>query len=177
MKTTPARGEIYYIEIAEGEAVGRELKGGHWWVVLSGTELNDVNDVFLAVPLTSVINKKTQEAKDVGNFRHFRIRVPKTSKTRDPGNTDVIFNDDSIALPHQMRTFSYLRTKERAGVVHDLNALSAIESGLLFVIRAGIRRLVPEEPRTQVIPAASEVRARMPIEPPKPLPGKPVKES
>ena len=52
----PARGDIYHIEIADGEAMGHELKGGHWWVVLSITQLNAALKLFTAVPLTSVLN-------------------------------------------------------------------------------------------------------------------------
>ncbi len=48
----PARGDIYYIEILQGECMGHELEGGHWWVVLSVTPLNVQLNLFTAVPLT-----------------------------------------------------------------------------------------------------------------------------
>jgi mRNA-degrading endonuclease toxin of MazEF toxin-antitoxin module len=166
----PARGDIYHIEIADGEKVGHELSGGHWWVVLSVTQLNTHLHLFTAVPLTSVINKETGRPKDDGDFRFFRIRVLSSYKSRDPGRTDKIFDADSIALVEQLRTFSDFRIKEpRAGTVDD-DGLAAIEGGLLFVIGAGIHRQKSVELSARAAPRSA---INIPKEPPKPLPGKP----
>lgn len=164
----PTRGEIYHIEIAQGEAMGHELVGGHWWVVFSVTQLNDRLQLFTAVPLSSPINKKTGNPKDDGDFRNFRIRVLKTEKIKDPDRTDGVFDGDSIALTEQMRCFSILRIKDqqRAGAV-TTKAMGAIESGILFIIGSGIYRQAPA-----ANPLASP-SIKMPSDPPKPLPGQP----
>jgi len=168
----PSRGDIYHIEIAEGECVGRELKGGHWWVVLSNEKLNAFVQLFTAVPLTSVLNKNTGIPKDEGNFRFFKVRVLSTSKKNDPGRKDKIFEGDSIALTEQARTLSVERiTEPRAGTV-DGDGLAAIEAGLLFVINARISRQPSVELPAQL--AHTAPRVVVPAEPPRPLPGKPL---
>lgn len=172
----PARGDIYHIEIAQGEALGHELSGPHWWVVLSTTQLNAAIHLFTAVPLTSVINKETGKPKDDGDFRYFRIRVLSSSKVKDAGRSDRIFEGDSIALTEQTRSFSDFRIKDqsRAGVV-DKDALGAIEAGLLFVIGNGIHRQQSSGTSVSTASAQPIARARVVVsrEPPKPLPGKP----
>ena len=170
----PSRGDIYHIEIAHGEAMGHELEGPHWWVVLSITQLNQSLNLFTAVPLSSPNNKNNGKPKDEGDFRFFRIRVLQESKTKDQGRTDAVFNGSSIALTEQTRTFSTARItgQQRLGTV-DEKALAAIEGGLLWVIGAGIRRqAVPDLTTTPVI---STGRPSMPKEPSKPLPGRPLK--
>jgi mRNA-degrading endonuclease toxin of MazEF toxin-antitoxin module len=166
----PARGDIYHIEIADGEAMGHELKGGHWWVVLSITQLNAALKLFTAVPLTSVLNSVDGKPKDRDDFRLFRIRIPEKYKTSDPGRVDKVFEGESIALVEQTRVFSCLRIKgKRCGRVTD-TALAGIEAGLLFLIGAGIHRQQADHPTAAARPAKSVV----PAEPPKPLPGKPL---
>ena len=171
----PARGDIYYIEIAKGEAIGHELEGGHWWVVISATELNAQLGLFAAVPLTSVINKNTGKPKDESDFRYFRIRILNSAKKRDPGRTDKIFDAHSIAMPEQMRTFSIQRivNQPRSGVMDDTAlGLGAIEAGILFMLRAAISRQPVSPPTTT---AQVSVKRTLPVEPPKPVPGKPHK--
>lgn len=140
--SSPQRGDIYHIELTEKDGIGRELNRPHWWVVLSTQKLNDVTDLFIAVPFSSTLSKKTGLPKDHGNFRLFFIRVLEVNKKPDPGRgEEQVFKGDSIALTHQIRAFSFQRltNQPRSGVVDD-DGLGAIESGLLFVIGAGIRR-------------------------------------
>jgi hypothetical protein len=170
----PERGDIYYIEIAKSEIMGREFYGSHWYVVLSPKQLNAALNLFTAIPLTSLTNKSGGEEKDHGPFREFRTRILNADKKADPGQAAAVFEGHSIALPEQMRTFSLERlTAPRVGVVES-RAVGAIENGILFMIGAGIHRQEPPNAQSPATQQAGPKKPFIPPEPPKPLPGRPV---
>jgi mRNA-degrading endonuclease toxin of MazEF toxin-antitoxin module len=171
----PDRGDIYHIEIAKSEIIGRELYGPHWWVVVSLSAKN--TQVFSAVPLSSPTNKVTGEQKDRGDFRYFNIRVTSNAKTPEPEYRQAkVFNGDSIALTDQLRVFAVERlTGPRAGVVTK-DGLGAIESGIMFVIDVGIRRQTADQ---NTLAISSQKQSQRPLsvvkEESRPVPGPPPK--
>lgn len=167
----PQRGEIYHIDVLQGEIQGHELCGPHAWVVLSIGQINEKLDLFTAVPLTSIINKVTGEEKDRGAFRHFRKRILESHKIPDPGVVSNLMKGSSIALPEQIRVFSSLRiTSSRLGVMTD-DGLGAIELGLAFVQGKGIVREISEV--KTIGTEAPKPKPVMPREPSNPTPGMP----
>ena len=169
----PQRGDIYHIDVLQGEIQGHEFCGPHAWVVISIGEINAQLKLFTAVPLTSIINKSTGREKDLGAFRYFRKRILATAKISDAGVNSTLMQGESLALPEQIRVFSTLRiTEPRLGVMTPIG-LGAIELGLAFVQGRGVREM-----RTAIAPLnTSEAPAApkfvMPQEPARLTPGMP----
>jgi hypothetical protein len=168
----PQRGDIYLIDVLQGETQGHELRGVHAWVVLSIGQINERLELFTAVPLTSIVNKSSGTAKDVETaFRYFRKRIIPSAKISDPGVDSPIMKGESMALPEQIRVFSSLRlTSPRLGIM-TVEGLAAIDLGLAFLQGRGISREVMQAATgAQAVP---KPRPSLPGDPPKPIPGKP----
>jgi mRNA-degrading endonuclease toxin of MazEF toxin-antitoxin module len=169
---TPLRGEIYKIEVLERERRGKEFFGYHWYVIVSRPEVANHFGVVMAVPLTSPENKETGEAKDLGSFRLFRIRIPEDQKNIDPGERGLI--GDSLALVHQVRPMDLSRfaNVHRSGTIKQ-QAMNAIEGGLAHALKIPAPSIPPAITMNSIEAAQKKVLA---AEQPKPTPGSPVRK-
>lgn len=175
---TPQRGDIFQIDVLQGEIQGHELFGPHAWVVLSIGPINERLHLFTAVPLTSIVNKNTGKAKDEGAFRYFRPRILASHKTPEPGqNHHDYLTKDGLALPEQIRVFSTQRiTRPKIGTLTPVG-LGVIDVALAFVQGKGFIRQVPESDATptETVTAQAAPRAYA-TEPARPLPGTPFRK-
>jgi hypothetical protein len=165
----PQRGDIYLIDVLQGETQGHELHGVHAWVILSIGQINERLELFTAVPLTSIVNKSSGAAKDVETaFRYFRKRIIPSAKISDPGVDSPIMKGESMALPEQIRVFSSLRLTSPRLSIMTVEGLAAIDLGLAFLQGRGISREI-----SMGTEAAPKPKISIPEDPPKPMPGKP----
>jgi mRNA-degrading endonuclease toxin of MazEF toxin-antitoxin module len=130
--TTPKRGELYELEIPEGEIEGKEFFGVHAYVVVSVNAISENTRLAVVVPLTSPISKETGARKDVGDYGRFRRKIPEGSKIRFP-NTGTPYSGESIALTEQVRVISIERFKKPAFGKLTEGAMAQIELGLAWV--------------------------------------------
>jgi len=131
----PKRGEIYKIQIHEAESVGHELKGHHWYVVMSAEVVSRLCGLVLAVPLTSPEHKDTGKPKfSTPDYRTFIIRIPEDQRITEPGEHNL--TGDSLALVHQIRPLSLERfTNIRPSGRLTPLAISSVEGGMAYVLQ------------------------------------------
>ena len=121
-QTTPQRGDIFWVQLPQGQSIGSEQHGTRPCVVLSASIISAHMPIAIIVPLSSQLHK--------GN-REFRIRIPQSEMIPDPGCTCP---DESIALSEQVRCISRDRLDaRRVGRLKPVG-LAAVEAGVKYVL-------------------------------------------
>ncbi len=118
----PQRGDIYWVSIPVSHTVGSEQYKRRPWIIVSANAIAHIG-IVIGVPLSQKVKKQN---------RLFRIHIPHSSITYDPGTT--LMPGDRVALTEQVRALSIDRLESpRAGCL-TATALYAVEAGLAFVL-------------------------------------------
>ncbi len=111
----PKRGDLHYADVAGSETRGREQFKRRPWVIVSSNRLNNSLETVIAVPLTTQLQKHSEQA------RVFRVLVPKNEVVPEPGFSVVgpfeidplpaFRAQDSVALTEQVRVLDSSKTR------------------------------------------------------------------
>ena len=110
------KGDIYWVDILQGETVGSEQYGRHPFLVISRSELNGQRTV-VGIPFTSQFHKAAGH----------RVAIPAREVIKEAGCQSKIVN--SVALTDQIRVLDKSRLEQRIGKLSD-QAIIAVEIGL-----------------------------------------------
>ena len=168
------RGDLFQLDVSEGEHVRHELWGMHSYVVVSVNPIQDNLELAIVVPLTSPTIKDkdgndTGRRKDAGDFAKFRRRILESAKQRIPGESPNLCVGESIALTEQVRVISTDRFKNPPFARLSVSAMASIELGLAYV--QGIP--APSTRMPLIPPQGNRPKTSLAVEEPKPVPGKP----
>lgn len=125
LKPGITRRQIYWVNIPESQARGREQFNRRPWLIVSADVVQKRVPLVVAVPLTSQVHQEQ-------GYRQARIRIPASEVTvLKPGALEEI---DRLALTEQVRALSQQRLEGDAVGLVSVKIMNYVSAGLSYVL-------------------------------------------